>query len=560
MPRITSLAFVGTLVASGAFGLGCDSSLPPNGTLKCAAQAPLCPSGYLCKLGTCWQDGTGPKDAAPPSDTLPGVDTSPDLPTDALVPPDTTQSRLDGTVDQAPDVMADTSGGNSETQHPADVPVPDVPLGDTPVPDAPVPDVPLAETPVADVRVADGVSDGLTDGMTDSDGVSPRDGTFEARDSGTDTVDAPAVPDCTTNNGGCSTNATCTPITGGRTCTCKSGFSGDGVTCSPTCGDGTLAGNQACDDGNTNSGDGCSSTCTIETGWRCVGAPSRCTRSCTTLSETECSGGDCCATSTVPGGTFLVGQPADHTATVSTFSLDRYEVTVGRFRSFVQNYQIPAAGTGANPHIPGSGWQDAFSPGLPADAATMSSVLGQPCDNRFAFPTWTPAASTQESLPLNCVNWYEAFAFCIWDGGRLPTETEWEYAAAGGVLERPYPWGVALNGIVNDNQAVYGCHAGDSLFCDSNLTDIAPVGTASQGGGAFGQLDLAGSVQEWTLDWFAPYPTTCTNCANLSVATSRSVRGGGWSDDVTTITTYLRNSHSPSNRADIIGFRCARDP
>ena len=47
---------------------------------------------------------------------------------------------------------------------------------------------------------------------------------------------------------------------------------------------------------------------------------------------------------------------------------------------------------------------------------------------------------------MNCVNWFEAYAFCIWDGGFLPSDTEWEYAAAGGSLQREYPWGSTAPG------------------------------------------------------------------------------------------------------------------
>ena len=52
------------------------------------------------------------------------------------------------------------------------------------------------------------------------------------------------------------------------------------------------------------------------------------------------------------------------------------------------------------------------------------------------YQTWT---ANNDNLPMNCITWFEAFAFCIWDGGRLPTELEWNYAAAGGSSQNVYP-------------------------------------------------------------------------------------------------------------------------
>ena len=106
---------------------------------------------------------------------------------------------------------------------------------------------------------------------------------------------------------------------------------------------------------------------------------------------------------------------------------------------------------------------------------------------------------------MNCIDWYDAFAFCAWDGGRLAMEAEWNYAAAGGSLQQPYPWGAAM---LDTMHAVYECTGDGSAAGQCWETDILNVGSKSPtGDGKWGQADLAGGVWEWNLDWYAsPYP------------------------------------------------------
>jgi sulfatase modifying factor 1 len=289
----------------------------------------------------------------------------------------------------------------------------------------------------------------------------------------------------------------------------------------------------------------------------------------------------CCASLEVSGGSYYrtytnngsgpTGE-ADP-ATISYFYLDNYLVTVGRFRQFVaawNNGWLPPPGSGKHTHVNGGEGLvnvggDAgvtYEPGWVASddgnvAPTNANLTG-----RDPFATWTPSAGSQENLPINLVNWYEAFAFCIWDGGFLPSDTEREYAAAGGSQQRLYPWGSTDPGTSNQ-YAIYGCYYPSGSTSCTGVENIAPVGTATLGAGLWGQLDLAGMFWEWTLDWYASsYFDPCTNCADLTAASPnyRTLRGGLLGGATSSLLPPNGNANPPSTRSSDFGFRCARTP
>jgi formylglycine-generating enzyme len=96
----------------------------------------------------------------------------------------------------------------------------------------------------------------------------------------------------------------------------------------------------------------------------------------------------------------------------------------------------------------------------------------------------------------------------------------------------------------------------------SGMPNIAPVGVAALGAGFWGQLDLAGNVSQWTLDWYAAYVDPCSDCAYLAEPmqpSARVIRGSLFDDDPTNLAVPLRNSQDPTDR-DAYGIRCARSP
>lgn len=301
-----------------------------------------------------------------------------------------------------------------------------------------------------------------------------------------------------------------------------------------------------------------------------------CTGLAATCGPTQTS--DCCASAVVPGnatGATDAGEPfyrsydvagdgmyssMGYPATVNDFGLDTYLVTVARFRAFVNagmgiQANPPAMGAGAHSQIPDSGWDFSYNFQLAATTADLTAALQ--CES--TYQTWTDSPGIDENLPINCITWFEAFAFCIWDGGYLPTEAEWNYAASGGSDQRAYPWSSPPGSLTVDcAHANYAGSAGSAACVPDGAN---PVGTESPtGDGRFGQADLVGDMEEWMLDWYvSPYPTTtCDNCANLTPAIPRAIRGDGFPAQMVRVGS--RDSSTPDTRSFGYGVRCARAP
>jgi len=279
----------------------------------------------------------------------------------------------------------------------------------------------------------------------------------------------------------------------------------------------------------------------------------------------------------VPGGTYSrkytnsgdgPTEEADP-ASVSPFRLDKYLVTVGRFRQFASAWSngtgwTPPAGSGKHTSLNGgqglanSGSHGSYEPGwvLSDDIKIALPSTGLECGSDQI--TWTASPTGLENSPVNCVNWWTADAFCIWDGGFLPSEAEFGYVAAGGSQQREYPWGSAEPGTRNQ-YAIYNCYYPNAASICSAITALAPVGTTTLGAGLWNQLDLAGEVYEWTLDWYAPYVDPCTDCAYLAPSPTRAMRGGGVFQSIV-LPSSERNDVPPTEQSPDLGFRCARSP
>lgn len=148
--------------------------------------------------------------------------------------------------------------------------------------------------------------------------------------------------------------------------------------------------------------------------------------------------------------------------------------------------------------------------------------------------------------PVERITWYEARAYCMKRGGRLPTEAEWEYAARGpnGLT---YPWG---NEFVADNVVYY----------ENSHNQTAEVGSRPDGASWVGALDMSGNVFEWVSSVYMPYPYEPTDGREYSGnrMDGRVLRGGSWYYNDNNLRVANRGSGTPYFSDGNVGFRCAR--
>jgi sulfatase modifying factor 1 len=312
--------------------------------------------------------------------------------------------------------------------------------------------------------------------------------------------------------------------------------------------------------------------------------PQSCVTNGPGLSDCGGDGGSCCASLEVLGGSFVRSYDGVSTGfttqsapvAVSGLRLDQYEITVGRFRQFVTATVagwLPASGSGKHVHLNSgkgltdssspnafeAGWDVSWNANLAVTATGWNTNLA--CDPTSA--TWTPAAGSNERLPIDCVTWFEAYAFCIWDNGFLPSEAEWNYAASGGGEQRVYPWSSppAETTIDCTYANYFGADGGTDFCVMPGVGETNAVGSESPMGDArWGQADLAGNVFEWNLDSFAPYGAGYPDSAYLASAPFRVIRGGDFASDVSFLLASDRRSDDPTDRSADIGARCARVP
>jgi iron(II)-dependent oxidoreductase len=228
----------------------------------------------------------------------------------------------------------------------------------------------------------------------------------------------------------------------------------------------------------------------------------------------------------VEGGRFDMGDvrlaSADpvHEVEVPTFEMKRTEVTVAEYTACVN-----------------------------ADICTEPDVsAGSNCN--WGIPGY-------ENHPVNCVVWRQAWTFCNWYGGRLPSESEWEYAASSEGTPTVYPWGMdapsCRYAIITDETGVEGC----------GKRRTWPVCSTPNGNTGQGLCDMGGNVVEWVqdhyhVDYTGLPPSNGAAWEELG-STYRVLRGAAYNTDRHEYLNVASRGNSSENiTQDTIGIRCAR--
>ena len=256
----------------------------------------------------------------------------------------------------------------------------------------------------------------------------------------------------------------------------------------------------------------------------------------------------------MPGGAFVLGSydnalddPSDdwppQIAFVPSFYMDRFEVTVGRYRAA----GLPAAGVYMNDGP------------LTGDQDSQSSCTG------------SIKPMGREEMPLTCVTAAAARAFCQAAEADLPLEVQWEYAttmSGGRPAKTSYAWGDGSDTLPACQDVVYARGSlAISSFCSDSGFGPASVTTVDHPGGdlslGLSIVDLGGNAAELTLDTFASRGADCWVGAPLLLPSCQAgvgpvftSRGGAW--DLSPDQLVAAERDPVDGVTPGVGFRCVR--
>jgi iron(II)-dependent oxidoreductase len=254
-----------------------------------------------------------------------------------------------------------------------------------------------------------------------------------------------------------------------------------------------------------------------------------------------------------PGGPVEIGtddrtaaydnERSRHTVQLAPFWIDVHPVSNGEFEGF-----MATGGYSKKAYWSDAGWDWLQSSGAVAPKYWTKT------DGVWLSRSMDRAGRVPASHPVCHVCYYEAEAFARYAGKRLPTELEWEAAAAWNPhtgARQEYPWGdePASMELANIDQLTFG---------------TAPVGSYPGNVSPIGCSGMIGDVWEWTSSDFTPYPGfESFPYREYSEAFFGSdykvLRGGSWATRPGAIRNSFRNWDYPIRRQIFSGFRCARD-